>query len=381
LVESGLLRDSEGRLVADGPLPPLAIPTTLQGSLLARLDRLSATREVAQIGSAIGREFDYQLLVAVAGLPDTQLREALSRLEAAGLIFRRGSPPEAIYAFKHALVQDAAHDSVLKSRRQQLHARIADAIERHYPETATAQPQLLAQHYAEAGFGERSARAWLEAGRLASSRSASQEAAMQFARGIDVLQRMEPGPERDRLELDLQVGRGSACAVVYGFSATETGNAWLRAVTLLRDHPDDPRNFWARRGLSSGYSFRADMTAYAAIARETLELAVGTGDPAGLCVAHMIFANLNMYTGNFAATERSVAEAVRHYRTDAHHGSFQLSGLDIGVQIPMGFMHARSFLGDHSGAEERMRDTLCLAEAQPQIGTLCWATSGRRSAV
>jgi predicted ATPase len=117
----------------------------------------------------------------VAGLPDSQLRNALSQLEAVGLIFRRGSPPEASYTFKHALVRDAAHDSLLKSRRQQLHARIAEAIERHHPETASKEPQLPAQHFAEAGFAERSASAWLEAGRLAASRSASQEAALQFA--------------------------------------------------------------------------------------------------------------------------------------------------------------------------------------------------------
>ena len=269
VLESGLLREIDGELVVDGPLPPLAIPTTLQGSLLARLDRLSATREVAQIGSAIGREFDYKLLTAVAGLPEGQLQAALSQLEVAGLVFRRGRTPEAIYAFKHALVQDAAHDSLLKGRRQQLHARIAEAIERQHPEVATSQPQLLAQHYAEAGFAERSATAWLQAGRLAASRSASSEAAMQFARGIDVLQGVEPGRERDRLELDLQVGRGSACTVAHGFSAVETERAWVRAIALLRDHPEDLRNFWARRGLSAVYSSRADMTKYAAIAGET----------------------------------------------------------------------------------------------------------------
>jgi class 3 adenylate cyclase/tetratricopeptide (TPR) repeat protein len=373
VLESGLLRASEGRLVADGGLPPVAIPTTLQGSLLARLDRLSATREVAQIGSAIGREFDYQLLAAVAGLPDAQLGVALSQLEAAGLIFRRGSRPEAVYTFKHALVQDTAHDSLLKSRRQQLHARIAEAIERLYPETASNQPQLLAQHYAEAGFAERSARAWLEAGRLASSRSASQEASMQFARGIDVLKGMEVCAERDQLELDLQVGRGSVCAVAYGHAATETERAWARAIELLRSYPEDPRNFWARRGLSSVYGARANMTGYAAIAKESLELARRSNDPGALCVAHMMFNNLNMYTGKFAAMERSVAEATRHYRADEHHGSFQLSGLDIGVHIPLGLTQALSFRGNHGKADGYMNDALRLAEAQPQIGTLCWA--------
>jgi predicted ATPase len=221
VLESGLLREVDGQLVLEGPLPPLAIPTTLQGSLLARLDRLSATREVAQIGAAIGREFAYELLIAVAGLPDSQLRHALSQLEAAGLLFRRGSPPEASYAFKHALVRDAAHDSLLKSRRQQLHARIAEAIERHHPETASKEPQLLAQHFAEAGFAERSARAWLAAGKLAASRSASAEAAMQFARGIDVLQGMEAGAARDALELDLQIAEASASGIAHGYSAAK----------------------------------------------------------------------------------------------------------------------------------------------------------------
>ena len=372
VLESGLLRDTEGQLVVDGALPPLAIPTTLQGSLLARLDRLSITREVAQVGAAIGREFDYELLAAVARLPQAQLRHALSQLEAAGLVFRRGSPPEAVYTFKHALVQDAAHDSLLRSRRQQLHARIAEAIQQHHPETASSQPQLLAQHYAEAGFAELSARAWLEAGQLATSRSASQEAAMQFARGIDVLQGMEPGLERDQLELELQVGRGSACAVAYGHPAVETRRAWERALALLRDHPDDPRNFWARRGLSTTYSSRAEMAGYAAIAEETMERARQSGDPAALSIAHMIFANLNLYTGKLAAYERSLAEAAWHYRADLHHGSFQLSGLDLGVQIPLGLMMARSFRGDHAGADQSMEEGLRLAEAQPQIGTLCW---------
>jgi hypothetical protein len=374
VLESGLRRDAQGQLVVDGALAPLAIPTTLQGSLLARLDRLSTTREVVQVGAAIGREFDYNLLAAVARLPQAQLQAALSQLEAAGLVFRRGRPPEAVYTFKHALVQDAAHDSLLRSRRQQLHARIAEAIDQHYPEVASAQPQLLAQHYAEAGFAERSAKAWLQAGRLAAARSASQEAALRFARGIDVLQGAEPGRERDRLELDLQIGRGSACTVAYGFSAVETEKAWVRAIALLRDHPNDPRNFWARRGLSAVYSCRANMIRYAAIAEETMERARQSGDPAGLCVAHMIFANLYNYTGRVAAAAGSVAEAAaQYYRTDAHHGSFQLSGLDLGIHIPMARMQALSFSGNHAEADRDMNEALQLAEAQTQVGVRCWA--------
>jgi class 3 adenylate cyclase len=343
VLESGLLREADGRLVLDGPLPPLAIPTTLQGSLLARLDRLAATREVAQIGAAIGREFDYELLSEVAGLPDTQLRHSLSQLEAAGLVFRRGAPPEASYIFKHALVRDAAHDSLLNSRRRQLHARIAEAIERHHSETASKEPQLLAQHLAEAGFAERSARAWLEAGRLAASRSASQEAAMQFARGIAALQGMQAGAERDRLELELQIGRGSASAAAYGHGAAETESSWVRAIELLRDHPEHPRNFWARRGLSTVYAARADMAAYGAFARETMVRARQRDDPAGLCVAYMMLCNHSVYTGRFVASEEAAVEAARHVHADLHHESFGLSGLDITVHVHLGRMIAQAF--------------------------------------
>ena len=195
---------------------------------------------------------------------------------------------------------------------------------------------------------------------------------MQFARGIEVLQGVEPGPERDRLELDLQVGRGSACTVAHGFSAVETERAWVRAIALLRDHPEDPRNFWARRGLSAVYSSRADMSKYAAIAEETMERAVQTGDPAGLCVAHMIFANLYIYTGKMAASAQSAAKAARQYRSDAHSASFDLSGLDIGIHIPLGTMNVCSFRGDYSEAEEYMEQGLSRAEAQPQVAVLCF---------
>jgi hypothetical protein len=351
----------------------LAIPTTLQGSLLARLDRLAATREVAQIGAAIGREFDYELLSEVAGLPDTQLRHSLSQLEAAGLVFRRGAPPEASYIFKHALVRDAAHDSMLNSRRRQLHARIAEAIERHHSETASKEPQLLAQHLAEAGFAERSARAWLEAGRLAASCSASQEAALQFARGIAALQGMEAGAERDRLELELQIGRGSASAAAYGHGAGEVENSWLRAIELLRDNPEDPRNFWARRGLSTVYGARADMAPYGALARETMERARQRDDSAGLCVAYMMLSNHSVYTGRFAAAEEAAVEAARHVRADLHHESFRLSGLDITVHVHLGRMTAQAFLGEDTGADRSMNEVLRLAGEQQQAGALVWA--------
>ncbi len=159
------------------------IPTTLHDSLMARLDRLASVRLVAQIGAAIGREFSYALLRAVSRLPEDELQTALARLVASELVFQRGTPPDAVYSFKHALVQDAAHGSLLRSARQQLHAQIAEALETHSPELMDSQPELFAQHYAEAGLVEKSVAYWGKAGRRSAARSAMAEAAAQFQKG------------------------------------------------------------------------------------------------------------------------------------------------------------------------------------------------------
>jgi predicted ATPase len=177
VLESGLLREEADRYVLDRALPPLAIPTSLHASLLARLDRLASVRLVAQIGAAIGREFPYALLRAVSRLPEEELQAALGRLVASELVFQRGIPPDAVYSFKHALVQDAAHDSLLRSSRQQLHAQIAEALAAQSPEIMESQPELFAQHYTEAGLLEKSIACWDKAGRRSAARSAMAEAA------------------------------------------------------------------------------------------------------------------------------------------------------------------------------------------------------------
>ena len=185
VLESGLLREGMDRYVLNRVLTPFAIPTSLHDSLMARLDRLASVRHVAQTGAAIGREFPYALLRAVSHLAEDELKAALSRLVTSELVSQRGTPPDAVYSFKHALVQDAAHASLLRSSRQQLHAQIADAIETHTPELMDTQPELLAQHYAEAGVVERSVAYWGKAGHRSVAHSAMAEAALQFQRGLD----------------------------------------------------------------------------------------------------------------------------------------------------------------------------------------------------
>ncbi len=167
VLESGLLKDAGDQYVLTGPVPPLAIPTTLHASLMARLDRLAPIREVAQIGAAIGREFSYELLAALVPLPEATLQEAVERLVHSELVFSRGTPPGATYTFKHALIRDAAYATLLRSRRQELHARIAKVLEDRFPETVEMHPEILAHHWSEAGLVEKAAfyagRTWLHA--------------------------------------------------------------------------------------------------------------------------------------------------------------------------------------------------------------------------
>ena len=187
VLESELVRDQEGRYVLEDPLPPIAIPTSLHASLLARLDRLGSARHVAQIGAAFGRWFHYTLLRAVSGLPEEELQADLGRLVASELVFQSGTPPDAVYTFKHALVQEVAYGSLLRTARQQLHGRIAEALGVHFPEMMENQPELIAHHYTEAGWIERSVFFWNKAARRSAARSAMAEAAIQFQKGLDQL--------------------------------------------------------------------------------------------------------------------------------------------------------------------------------------------------
>ncbi|SKC81180.1 Tetratricopeptide repeat-containing protein [Burkholderia sp. CF099] len=184
VLESGVLREQNGRYVLDGPLPPLAIPMTLHASLMARLDRLAPARDVAQIAAVIGRRFSYELISAVASMPRERLDDALDHLVSAELVFRHGVPPDAEYTFKHALVQDAAYSSLLRDRRQQLHARIAMELENHFSYVADQQPEILAEHCAQAGLTEKAARLWGLAGHNTAKRAAHREASVLFEKAL-----------------------------------------------------------------------------------------------------------------------------------------------------------------------------------------------------
>jgi hypothetical protein len=232
VVESGMLTDAGDHYTIVGLLPSLAIPTSLHASLLARLDRLAPAREVAQIGAALGRQFSHELISAVATMPQQQLDEALSQLERAELILRRGMPPDAEYTFKHALVQDAAYSTLLRSRRLQLHARIADTLEREFQEIVETQPELLARHCAEAGLIAKAADYRLKSGKRAFARGAMAEAESELRKGLGLLSSLPDGSPRHEQELNLQITLGNALLATKGYAAPEPGDVFDRSREL-----------------------------------------------------------------------------------------------------------------------------------------------------
>jgi predicted ATPase len=234
VVESGLLTAADDHYELMGPLPPLAIPSTLQDSLMARLDRLATTREIAQVGATLGREFSYELLHAVSPVDEATLQQGLRQLVEAELVYQRGVPPRATYLFKHALVQDTAYQSLLKSKRQQYHQQIAQVLEERFPETKETQPELLARHYIEAGLIAQAIPYWQQAGQRASQRSAYVEAISHLNKGLEVLKTLPDTLDRVRQELDVQITLGPALTATKSWAAPEVEKAYIRARELCQ---------------------------------------------------------------------------------------------------------------------------------------------------
>jgi class 3 adenylate cyclase/predicted ATPase len=331
VLESGLLRDAGNRWELAGALPPLAIPATLHDSLLARLDRLVPVKEVAQIGAALGREFSHALLATVADRPEPELRGALDQLVASELMFRRGVPPEATYSFKHALVQDAAYGTLLKSRRQQLHARIAQVLEEQFPEAAESQPELLAHHCTEAGFIKQAVDYGYKAGRQAMARSAMVEAAKQLTQALDLLAGLPPSLDRDHKELDLQIALGASLIATKGWTVPEVERTYARARELCTGEDQTPQLLAAMYGLFLHHLHWSNKHVALQIAGELLRLAEREQDVAARAVGHRCMSVSLLFHGELLPAlthiERSLALYNRVSRTLPMH----LAGPDIRV--------------------------------------------------
>ncbi len=319
--------------VLESGVPLVGIPATLHDSLMARLDRLASVRRVAQIGSAIGREFPYALLHAVSRLPEAELQDALTRLVASELVFQRGIPPEAVYSFKHALVQDAAHGSLLRSSRQQLHAQIAEALEARSPELMDSQPELFAQHYAEAGLVEKSIACWGKAGRRSAARSAMAEAAAQFQKGLDQLKLLPDTPERKRQELELHSALGAVLIAVKGFAAPETGHVYARAQELWEKLGSPTEFLHLPFGQSFYHVVRGELDRAQRFDENLLRLSHQRNDSSGLVLGHHSSGRTLFYRGRFASSRSHQEEALALYDPISHRSLVGQAGFSPHVGV------------------------------------------------
>jgi tetratricopeptide (TPR) repeat protein len=298
VLESGLLREENGAYVLDREMTPLAIPSTLQDSLMERLDRLAPVKEIAQIGAAIGREFSHRLLEAVSPLQGPALQDALGQLITAELIHARGAPPEATYVFKHALVQDTAYSSLLRSRRQRIHADIARALAERFSDQVESAPANIAHHYTEAGLHEPATRSWLAASELALSRSANTEAIRHVDAGLALIPRMPQGSDSRSIQLGLQLARAYALTALKNYTAPETVAALTAAKDILEEGVGtDLQRFSVLHSLCSATYLAGKMEPALVLARQFVDVANRQADPIYRLVGYGLLGRMQLIIG------------------------------------------------------------------------------------
>jgi hypothetical protein len=363
MAKAVLEAESEGearRTAAAVPPPALAVPASLHASLMARLDRLGPAKEVAQIGAAIGREFSHALLAGVIRKPETELRSALDHLVAAGLLFRQGAAPHATYLFKHALVQDAAYSALLRSSRQELHARVAAALNQHFADLVDRRPELLAHHLTGAGQVERAADQWLKAGQFAASQSAYAEAVSHFDRGLSLLRSL-PDTQRDRWEIKLQLAKGVSLINAKGFSSAEAAKAHSRAQELSEKTGDIDSQFVAIWGL---WQFRRtwDLNAARELSDGLLSLVEKNNNVGLRLEAHHAGWTTHIFRGEPARTQEHCEKGRTLYDFEQHRTHAHIYGHDPGVCARTVGARSDWLLGYPDTALARVNDGLALAE-------------------
>jgi predicted ATPase len=329
VLESGLVEDRDDHYALAGPLPPLAIPSTLQDSLMARLDRLGEVKETAQIAAVIGREFNYSLLARVSTLPEAELDAALAQLTDAALVFSKGTLPRARFVFKHAMVQEAAYESLLKSKRRLLHASVADVLE---SESVEAEPELLAHHFSEARRYESAAMYWLRAGKRALKRSANVEAVMHLRKGLDLMPQLPESANVDLYELEMQLALGPALMAIKGYSAPEIEPVYARARELCRQVGQPFQLFAATWGLWLYYQQGGQLKQARELTEEVLAVAEQQDDPALLLQAHHAAWATFHRLGELLVCRHHAEQGVMLYDVEQHGAhAYLYGGHDPGV--------------------------------------------------
>jgi predicted ATPase len=331
LLASPRLREEADQYVLTGPLRTAAIPDTLQDALMARLDQLNRAKEVAQLGAVLGREFAYELLQAIAPQDEETLQAGLAQLVAAELLYQRGRPPRARYVFKHALIQDAAYASLLKSTRQQVHQQVAQVFEARFPALVETQPELVAQHYTAAGCTEQAVRYWKRAGQQASERSANLEAISHCTSGIELLKTLPETPEHTRYALTLYITLGAALQMTKGQAAPEVEHAYTQAYALGQQAGETPQLAQTLLGLWRFYGTRSQLHTAREVGETLLRLAQCAHDPALAVLAHYVLGVTWFYLGVLQAARQHLEEGITRYTSDQHRSPVFRMGQDPGV--------------------------------------------------
>jgi predicted ATPase len=370
ILESGVLRETAVQYELTGPLPTLAIPTTLHDALMARLDRLSTVKAVAQLGAVLGRTFPYDLLQAVAPFEEATLQHGLQQLVAAELLYQRGLPPQATYRFKHALLQEAAYQSLLKSTRQEYHQRIAQVLEAQFPALVATQPELLAHHYTEAGLSEPALGYWQRAGQRALERSAHVEAINHLTQGLEVLKALPPTPERLQQELRLQLTLGIPLSATRGYAAPEVADLYTRAQALCQRLGETPQLIPVLLGLWRFYLLRAELDTARELAERCLLLVQRVDEPARLIVAHDALGETLFFLGDFVQARAHLERAVALYEPQKRGPHRAL--MDPGVSSLAMLAGTLCMLGYPEQARQKSTEAQRLAEALAHPHILAW---------
>lgn len=354
ILESGLLRPSGDRFEMSGPLPTLAIPATLHDSLMARLDRLASVRDIAQLGATIGREFTFELLSSVASIDEGALQSALAQIVDSGILYVEGEPPTATYTFKHALIQEAAYESLLKSRRALHHGVIARTIEERFPELATAHPELLAHHYTAAGVVPKAIDYWEEAGKQAVQASANREAIDRLRRGLDLVGDLPRSPDRDQRELSLTIYMGLALMAARGYGTPETAEAYRRAYELCRAIGSTTHRSPALTGLAISSFLRGELSETYNIGLRMGEMAL-EGEEELELTSHVLLGVSSIYIRHLSVAQKHLELARDLYRVGSASRYLSAYGQDPRVI-------ATSYLGLVLSIQNRIEEGSTMAE-------------------
>ena len=375
ILESGQLKALDGHYELTGSFSTFAIPATLQDSLMARLDRLVTAKAVAQYAAVIGRQFSYELLQAVSQVDEAMLQHELGRLVEAEIVYHRGLPPQATYTFKHALIQDAAYESLLKSTRQQYHQCIAQVLEAQFAETAETQPELLAYHFTEAGLTEKAVGYWQKAGQRASERSAHVEAIAHLRQGLASLASLPETPQRLQREVDMLIALGASLIATKGQAAPEVRETYTYARQLCQHLEDPSQLFPVLRGLWHYYQVHAELRTAYALSEQLFTLAQQVQDAAMLIAAHRALGMTLFYMGAVASAHMHFAQGMALYDPQQHRASAFLYGENAGVMCHSFAAWALWYLGHPDQGLTQIDAALTLAQQSIHPFSLAFALS------